>query len=935
MKKLFTKTKVLTGFPMALLCCLLVFGTTTANAQGPCENTSQYPFTSVAASAVFGANVNIVTNAYAGSEYSTIDGMVAGYEYILTHAAGSYVTVREGAVDGAVVSSGFSPLTFSAVSASDIYVHWNVDATCTQDATGSFATDITTVGLPPCDMTSVGGQWPTTTVTVGAGVTTTIAADNYSSGEFSVLTDLVSGNFYQIEHANGSYITVREGAVDGPAIANGFSPVAFTASSASDLYVHWTEDAACTATNTGSYATSIQDFGLPPCDMTSESGQWPFGSITVDAGGAVTSIATDSYSSGEFSVITGVLNAHEYEFAHANGSYITVRIGAADGPVLGSGASPLMVQANSTADLYVHWTEDAACTATSTGSFATTVQDLGVPPCDNSPLAFSLYPASPITPDAGGAVTTITTDQYVGSEYSVITGVQASSNYEFTHAAGSYITVRVGAVDGPVLGAGFSPLQVAAVTTDDLYVHWTVDEFCDVEATGSHLTTVQFLGAACLAEAGTLTPVDAQVCLAAAIEAVEDNAPVVPVGYALVYVVTQDPNLTVVAGPLSTPTYTPTVAGTYTIHAMVIDPADQGTILAEVPNGGAAVAALFEENGGTLCGSLDVAGATFTVVVCPDNDDVCAPQALAMGANGPYSNVAATADITDPIVPAATDGCNGDDGWCFDTDVENSVWFTFVAPASGNMILSANGSDFDTQLAVYEAVSCQDFSSGTQVQIGANDDLAGAITFGNSELYLCGLTPGDTYFVLLDGYGGAEGDATITLTETTVDAAFTYVATGLSVDFTDASTTSSTITDWAWDFDDAGATSTDASPTHVFTADGPYTVCLTVTDENGCTSEYCEGIQVTDISVGIVETLESNLSMYPNPSNGQFVVEVNGVDADAQITIMDVAGRHVYTEGVNMKGNFRKELNLNIASGTYLLQINTVEGKVTRKIQIN
>jgi hypothetical protein len=36
-----------------------------------------------------------------------------------------------------------------------------------------------------------------------------------------------------------------------------------------------------------------------------------------------------------------------------------------------------------------------------------------------------------------------------------------------------------------------------------------------------------------------------------------------------------------------------------------------------------------------------------------------------------------------------------------------------------------------------------------------------------------------------------------------------------------------------------------------------------------------------------------------------------------------------------MNGNFRKELNMNIASGTYLLQINTVEGKVTRKIQIN
>jgi len=65
------------------------------------------------------------------------------------------------------------------------------------------------------------------------------------------------------------------------------------------------------------------------------------------------------------------------------------------------------------------------------------------------------------------------------------------------------------------------------------------------------------------------------------------------------------------------------------------------------------------------------------------------------------------------------------------------------------------------------------------------------------------------------------------------------------------------------------------------------------------------------------------------------VVEVNGVDADAQIIVMDIAGRQVYTEGVTMNGSFRKELNLNVATGTYLLQIATVDGTVTRKIQIN
>ncbi|MFT5310637.1 MAG: PKD repeat protein, partial [Bacteroidia bacterium] len=316
----------------------------------------------------------------------------------------------------------------------------------------------------------------------------------------------------------------------------------------------------------------------------------------------------------------------------------------------------------------------------------------------------------------------------------------------------------------------------------------------------------------------------------------------------------------------------------------------------------------------------------------PAEDEPCGATALVAGPNGPFDHTGYTAATWEETAGIPDGDCDVQTGWCFDVDVENSQWFSFVAPASGSVTISAAGSDFDTQMAVYSGVSCQDVESGTGVLLAANDDdPAGGL---QSLLLLCDLNPGDTYFVMLDGWGGAEGEATLTLTETTLDAAFTYVATGLSVEFTDASTTSSTITDWAWDFGDLGTDATVGPVTHVYAADGPYTVCLTVTDENGCTSEYCEGIQVSG-PVGIVETLESNLSMYPNPSNGQFVVEVNGVDADAQITVMDVAGRQIYTEGVIMNGNFRKELNLDIASGTYLLQISTVEGKVTRKIQIN
>ncbi|MCB9192742.1 MAG: T9SS type A sorting domain-containing protein [Flavobacteriales bacterium] len=77
------------------------------------------------------------------------------------------------------------------------------------------------------------------------------------------------------------------------------------------------------------------------------------------------------------------------------------------------------------------------------------------------------------------------------------------------------------------------------------------------------------------------------------------------------------------------------------------------------------------------------------------------------------------------------------------------------------------------------------------------------------------------------------------------------------------------------------------------------------------------------------------MEVYPNPSNGEFVVEIRGVEADVQLNVLDLAGRVVYTEGAVLNGDFRRSMNLDVATGTYLLQIATEEGLVTRKIQIH
>lgn len=68
-----------------------------------------------------------------------------------------------------------------------------------------------------------------------------------------------------------------------------------------------------------------------------------------------------------------------------------------------------------------------------------------------------------------------------------------------------------------------------------------------------------------------------------------------------------------------------------------------------------------------------------------------------------------------------------------------------------------------------------------------------------------------------------------------------------SIQFLDNSTSNGTILTWSWNFGDGG-TSTMQNPTHLYTANGMYTVTLAITDNNGCTSTDQRTLNITCIS---------------------------------------------------------------------------------------
>lgn len=107
----------------------------------------------------------------------------------------------------------------------------------------------------------------------------------------------------------------------------------------------------------------------------------------------------------------------------------------------------------------------------------------------------------------------------------------------------------------------------------------------------------------------------------------------------------------------------------------------------------------------------------------------------------PFDLECATAQPNEPS------GSNWSDG------VDNSVWYTFVAPASGSVEIETvegpNGESFDTQLALYVVDGVvSDFS--TFVELASDDD--GGSSFEFASLVVAEVSPGATCYVQVDGW---------------------------------------------------------------------------------------------------------------------------------------------------------------------------------------
>jgi hypothetical protein len=126
----------------------------------------------------------------------------------------------------------------------------------------------------------------------------------------------------------------------------------------------------------------------------------------------------------------------------------------------------------------------------------------------------------------------------------------------------------------------------------------------------------------------------------------------------------------------------------------------------------------------------------------------------------------------------------------------------------------------------------------------------------------------------------------------------------------------------------SGATSQTYTPTQ----NGNYTVVVT---SNGCTSNASGAYTVNGL--GIAELNVYQLSIYPNPSQGDFSISFNAnITESYSLKVFDEIGKLVYDESVsNLNGKCVKEVKLGeVATGMYNVVLSNGTNEVKQKIVI-
>ena len=112
-----------------------------------------------------------------------------------------------------------------------------------------------------------------------------------------------------------------------------------------------------------------------------------------------------------------------------------------------------------------------------------------------------------------------------------------------------------------------------------------------------------------------------------------------------------------------------------------------------------------------------------------------------------------------------------------------------------------------------------------------------------------------------------------------------------------------------------------------------YSVNVRSKCDNGNYGAWSPRVQFTTSETGIdeYEILNSQLSIYPNPSDGDVTIAVPQMSADITITIADIKGHICHTAILTEE---RTTMHLNLPAGIYFLRADIGNSYIVKKLVV-
>lgn len=158
------------------------------------------------------------------------------------------------------------------------------------------------------------------------------------------------------------------------------------------------------------------------------------------------------------------------------------------------------------------------------------------------------------------------------------------------------------------------------------------------------------------------------------------------------------------------------------------------------------------------------------------------------------------------------------------------------------------------------------------------------------------------------------------------------------------------VTNWFWDFGDGTTGNGSTISGHQFPGPGSYEVCVTLFGVNLDGTDCCFATFCTEVEVdcdpcerrerserNAVDEGTNSLQMYPNPSEGDFTLNIQlNEEAPVSIEIIDMKGAVLYSKdlGTVSKGQHNFRIAAELATGMYIANVTAGDQQMRERLVI-